>query len=146
MFTDEDKTKSAKGYESLGPHYFSSQRAADEITEAFIAEQMKPLVNKAADDFGDKLWTMIEDHLWSDVNSNLQSKMWRTIDEIVKGILSGEEWVMKRYALGSKYECEKIRAAVAKHIPHELLSERVKDLEEENKRLIADNNFYRMRQ
>jgi tRNA U38,U39,U40 pseudouridine synthase TruA len=66
---------------------------------------------------------------------NLQSKMWHMVDEIVRAILSGNRHVISRYALGSRYDCEEVRKAVASHIPQEIMTARIVDLEGENERL-----------
>lgn len=142
IFTDEDFAKSSE-YSNLEPHYFSSRRICAEVMKGFEADHMRGLVDKAASEFADKLWAMVETSLWDDTESNLQSKMYRTVDDIVKGILSGEKWIILKYVLGPRYECEKVRAAVAKHIPDELAAARISDLEEEIKRLKQDNEWLR---
>lgn len=83
--------------------------------------------------------------LWSDAEMNLQGKSWRMVDEIVRGILSGEKWLIERYALGDRYDCDKIREAVARHIPREIMQARIADLEAENERLRKDLGFARGR-
>lgn len=50
---------------------------------------------------------------------------------------------MDRYVLGQRYECEKIRAAIAKHIPEELQNARIADLEAENAKLKEDLEWAR---
>lgn len=142
VFTDDDFAKS-KEYPNLEPHYFSSRRICADVVRGFEAEHMKPLIDKAASEFADKLWTMVENSLWDDTESNLQGMMYRTVDDIVRGLLSGEKWIMNKYVLGPRYECEKVRATVAKHITDELAAARIADLEDEIKRLKADNEWLR---
>lgn len=115
----------------LGPHYFAARKAAEKFMEKFEAEHFKPLVDKAAALFTEKLWTDLENHLLSDTESNLHSTMWRQIDASVEALLSGQQWALDRYVLADRYDCVRIREAVAKHIPAELADKRIADLEKE---------------
>lgn len=115
----------------LGPHYFAARKVAGEFMEKFEAEHFKPLMEDFAKKFGEKLWTDLENHLMSDTESNLHSTIWRQIDESVKALLGDGQWAIDRYVLSGRYDCEKIRAAVAKHIPQELQNSRIADLEAE---------------
>ena len=142
VFTDEDIFKGTEEYPVLGPAYFAARRMAERFMQAFEVEHFEPLVKRFTKDFSDTLWTDISDHLLSDTESNLQSEIWRTVDQCVEGILSGEQWIMNKYALGSKYDCEKIRAAVAQYIPQELQNARIADLESEIKSLKERLSFY----
>jgi len=134
-----------KGLEepSLGPHYFSSRRFAEEIMKdvetTFFADALK----KFSDELYRAMLEKTDDWLASDAEANMQSHIWRTIDDIVKGILSGEKWIVDRYALGSKYECERIRTTLAKHIQKELQDARIADLEAEVKRLQENIDWLR---
>lgn len=139
----EEDVAASKGYETLGPAYFASRRIVERFMASFEAEHFKPLIDKAAEDFRDELWDKVSEWLLMDTESNLQSQMWRQVDDCVKGILSGERWVMDKYVLGQRYECEKIRAAVAKHIPEEIQNARIADLEAENAKLKADLEWAR---
>lgn len=132
-------------YKVLGPHYFSSRRFCEKLMEDFDVEQLKPLVKAHVDGFSDKLWSLVQDALVSDTESNVQTHIRSTVDQIVKGILSGEKWVMDRYALGERYDCEKVRAAIARHIPRELQDARIADLEAELARVNTDLKFYKDR-
>lgn len=130
-------------YPVLGPHYFAARKAAEEFMSGFVIEQFDPLIKKASDAFYESMLENIQASLLSDVESNIQSVIWHQIDESVRALLSGEKWAIDRYALGERYDCEKIRAAVASHIPAELQDARLKDLEAENKRLREDNEMLR---
>lgn len=142
MITDEHR-KLAEQYQNLGPAYFAAGEIAEQFMSSFTEEQFRPLIDKFAREFNDRLWNDLESSLLGDTQSNLQSSMWRMVDQCVTAILSGERWVMEKYALGSRYDCDKVRETVAKHIPAELQNKRVADLEEEVKRLREDNEFLR---
>ena len=127
----------------LGPHYFAARAAAEEFMAKFEAEHFKPLAERFAEEFRDKLWGDIESWMLTDVESNLQGTIWRQIDDSVKALLSGERWALERYALGERYDHEKIRAAVAKQVPEELQNKRIADLEHEVKQLREQLDWYR---
>jgi len=127
----------------LGPHYFVARDVVDKFMAQFEPGPFDQIIKKAADDLYLSLHERLENFLLSDVESNLQGTLWRQIDESVKALLSGEKWALERYALGSKYESEKIREAVAKHIPKELQDARVADLETEIARLREDLEWHR---
>lgn len=121
----------AKEYPVLGPQYFVALKIAADLMAKFEAKHFKPLVEKFTDEFRSALWPAVEDHLLSDTECNLQGTIWRRIDETVKALLSGEEWAVTRYALGSRYDAAAVRAAIAAHIPVELQQARLLDLEAE---------------
>lgn len=123
----------------LGPHYFAARQTAEEFMNSFEPKHFEPMVRKAADAFMEQAQDALEAWFLSNVESNLHSTIWRQIDDSVKALLGGERWALERYALGERYDCEKIRAAVAAHIPAELQDARCKDLEAENKRLREHN-------
>jgi hypothetical protein len=133
----------AAEHPTLGPHYFAARDAAEKFMADFEAENFSPLLKKAAETFMETMQESLENWLLSNVESNLQGTIWRQIDESVKALLSGERWALERYALGERYDCEKIRVAVAKHIPSELQDKRIADLEAENKRLREDLAWHR---
>lgn len=129
----------------LGPHYFAARDVAEKFMADFDPEHFTPLIKKASDDLYSALQERLESFLMSDVESNLQGTIWRQIDESVKALLSGQRWALERYLLGTKYNCDKIREAVAKVIPAELQDARIRDLEEEIERLRKDNAWLRNR-
>jgi hypothetical protein len=137
IFTAEDFAE-AESYRTLGPAYFAARRQAEAFMAAFEAEHFAPLIKKFASDFQDKLWSDLENSLLSDTESNLQTSVWRMVDSSVKALLGGDRWALERYALGDKYDCGEIRAAVAKHIPAELQDKRIAELEAEVASLKAD--------
>ena len=133
----------AKGYESLGPAYFAARRVVDAAVQDFQDKELEPLVKASVDAFYSKLQDAVETSLWSDAEMNLQGKMWHMVDETVKALLTGEKWALERYCLGSRYEHEKVRAAVAAHIPQELQDKRVADLEAQVLQLSKDLSWAR---
>ena len=140
---DQEFLDQGANYPGLGPHYFAARKTAEEFMAKFEPEHFEPLIKKAADAFYSSLQSSLEDCLLSDVESNIQGTIWRQIDDSVRALLGGERWALDRYALGERYDCDKIREAVAKHIPAELQEKRVADLEAENKRLHEDNENLR---
>ena len=80
-----------------------------------------------------------------DNENNLQGEMWRHADRMVKHVLAGDDWAMKKFALGQRYDCQKVRETVAKCIPKELQDARVADLEAQVEQLKRDIAFYRDR-
>lgn len=135
----------AERHPELGPHYFAARETAEKFMAQFEAQHLEPLLKKAAESFHDRMREDLENFLLSDVESNIQGTIWRQIDDSVRALLSGEQWALKRYALAGRYDCEKIRATVAKHIPAELQDARVSDLEAEIDRLRKELEFYRQR-
>lgn len=142
MITDEH-FKEGEQHPTLGPAYFAARAIAERFMASFSEEQFKPLIDNFAKEFNDRLWNDLESSLLSDTESNLQSSMWRMVDQCVAAILSGERWVMEKYALGSRYDCDKVRETVAKCIPAELQDNRVTDLEAEVERLRREVQFLR---
>ncbi len=127
IFTPEDMQETEK-HNSLGPHYFAAQRIVDQAMAGFVAAHFDGIIKTAVD-------SLLEAAIFDDAGSNIQGKIWRMVDEVVRGILSGERWPMERWALGTRYECQKVREAVAAYIPDEIARARIADLEAEVKRL-----------
>jgi hypothetical protein len=140
--TDAD-IDASKEYPTLGPAYYSANRFATEFVIGAEGEQFKPVVEKIVKDIHDELWTRVADSMVYSVESAVQSHIWQTVDSIVRHLLAGEKWAIKKYALGERYECEKIRAAVAAHVPKEIQDARIADLEAELTRVKSDNEWLR---
>jgi hypothetical protein len=132
---DQKFIDQAEGYEVLGPNYFAAREVAEKFMEKFEADHFKPVIKKIADELYSQMQDSLESYLLGDVESNIQGTIWRQIDDSVKAILSGEKWALNKYMLGERYDCDKVREAVAKVIPKELQDARVKDLEAEVQRL-----------
>lgn len=137
-FTDDD-LRQGQEHPALGPAYFAAQRVMAGAMAAFqaehVEEHVKPVIKRAADDLYEQLMRATKDYLWSNAEMNLQGEMWRMVDQIVKALLSGEGWALKKYALGERYDCEAVRATIARLVPEELQAARIADLEQEVKRL-----------
>lgn len=144
LITGEHVAESAK-WGNLSPPYFAGREIAERFMAKFEDEHFKPLAEKFANQFRDQLWGDISAWLLADTESNVGGAIWRMVDQIVQEILSGASpWIAKQYALGERYDCEKVRAALAKTIPKELQDARIADLEaevaklEENLRWMRD--------
>lgn len=143
MFAEKSLEDAAK-YNTLGPAYFEARAIVERHMEKFEPEHFQPLIDTFTTQFRDALWDSVRDHLLSDTELNLQGSLYRMVDDCVAALLSGEEWALKRYALG-RYRQEEIRKAIAKHIPTELQDARMADLEAEVKRLKENLRFYQNR-
>lgn len=119
----------------LGPAYFDARKVADRCMGHFKAEHFKPLVDDVTSKITEAVWTAVQDSMLLDVEMNLQGEMYRMVDNCVSALLGGSRWALEKYALGSRYDCDQIRAAVAKHISPEIQAARVADLEAEVKLL-----------
>lgn len=143
-FTPED-IESGKECPTLGPAYFAGRRIAERSIENIKDEMFKPLLDEFCKQFCDKLWDAVRDNLLSDTELNIQGHIYRHIDDCVRYLLSGEKWAIERYALGGRYDCEKVRAAIARHVPKELQDKRIAELEAELERVTKDRDWYRDR-
>ncbi len=144
MFTPEE-IKDGEKYDNLGPAYMAARASAERFMAAFEAEHFKPLIDKFVSELSDRLWSDVSSFLISDTENNLQSEMWRHADNMVEYVLSGEEWAMKRFVLGERYDCEKIRAKLAAYVPKELQDARIADLEKKVAELQESNEWLRRR-
>lgn len=147
VFTAEDIADGQR-YLTLGPAYFAARRVCEKAMADFEAEHMKPLLKTITDEVSDKLLALVQDHLWSDAEMNLQGTMWRTmwrmVDEIVQGILSDHHpWIAQKYALHDRYDCAAIRKALALSIKDELAEAYHADLLAENEKLRKDLEWER---
>lgn len=129
---DDDVIEEASKYQTLGPAYFEARKVAERVLANFEAEHFKPLVDSVVKEINDKIWESVQDCLLCDTEMNIQGEIWRTVDECVAALLGGKKWAFDKYVLGERYDCDEIRAVVAKHIPAELQDARIKDLEAEN--------------
>jgi hypothetical protein len=143
-FTEEE-LESAKDYDVLGPEYFRARNIAETVMKKFKNEHFKPIIDDFTKEFTDKLWTSVQDSLVSDTEMNIQNEIWRTVEAIVRAILGGNQYILQKYVLGSKYNCGKIRETIAKLTPEELQSKRITELEEELLELKQEYDRYRQR-
>ncbi len=129
----------------LGPYYHPAQKLAEEVCANLDPEAFKEIIKKCSDDLYEKLLDTTQNYLRENAESNLQSETWRFVDDAVQALLTGEEWALRRYAVGDRYDAIKVRAAIAKHVPAELQNARIADLEKEVERLRSDLRIYRDR-
>ncbi len=141
-FTADDFAQ-ADTYGNLGPAYFAAQRVMADFMKAFTDEHLHPMVKAISDEIYSQVQTSFEAYLFENAELNTASAIDRMVHETVKALLAGDEWAMKRYPLASRYEADKVREAIAKHIPAQLQDARIKDLEAEVARLTEDVKFLR---
>lgn len=113
----------------LGPEYGASNRLAEAMINKFDAEHLKPLIDKVADDFRDKLWDDVRDWLLADTEQNVAGAVRDMVGQTIDALLTGKEWAMKRYPFADYSRGEEIREAVARHAGDSMLARRVADLE-----------------
>lgn len=142
MFTDEHIAEGVK-MPTLGPAYFCSREVIERAMAGVQSSDFKPMLDSIMKQITDHVWEKMHDHLLSDTEMNLHGAMWRQVDDMVKHIMAGERWAMDKFALGERYDCEAVRAAVARHVPAELQDARVADLEKQIEQLKKDIAFYR---
>lgn len=126
-FTDDDISVGPV----LGPEYRASLRMAEAMLAKFDAEHLKPLVDKVADEFRDKLWDDVREYLLMDTEQNVSGAVRDMVEQTVQALLTGKEWAMKRYPYADYNKGKDIREAVAAHGSDELLMKRIADLEAE---------------
>src|SRR6185437_9324383 len=134
MTIEAKDTEQAADCEILGPAYFASRDIVDEFMGTMNADSIDALAKKYTDKVYDQVLETFETFLFSDTSANLQGKMYRMVDECVSALLEGKQWAINKYVLGA-YNCEEIRTAVAKHIPQEIMEQRLIDLTKENEQL-----------
>lgn len=124
---------------TLGPAYFASRDIAERFMAKFEAEHFKPMLNKFTMEFRDLMWTDMSTFLMSDTESNLQGEMWRQADRMVEYLVSGEPWALQKFVLNERYDFDKVRKAIAAHIPQELQDARITFLEGQITKLKEEN-------
>jgi hypothetical protein len=143
---EQEYLDQAEKYPTLGPHYFAARDAVNKITETFPFEAFAPIVKRAVDDIYGQLLEHVQNSLMLDTDYNIGGEVHRRIDDSVKALMTGEKWALDRYALMPQYgDGEKIREAVARHIPAELQDARIKDMEARIKTLETDLAYHRAR-
>ena len=140
---DEKYLSEAEEHQTLGPAYFDAQDVTNRFMKQFEDTQFKPMVDKLAKDFRERLWDDLQSWLLSDTQCNLQSEIWRMVDNCVQALLSGEQWAVTKYALADRYDCEKIRKVLAALVPAELQDRRIADLEKELAETKKDLEYYK---
>ena len=90
LITEEMKEKAIECY-TLGPAYFASRKVVEEACEGLSEEPFKELFSAFSDKLMEQLQTRLEDSLFTNTESSLHYKMWHIVDQIVQGLLSGEQ-------------------------------------------------------
>ena len=129
MEITEDDIGQARNYEVLGPAYFTARRVAEHVTSGVEAAPLQKVAAKVIDDIRTAVYEYVEDHMRSDLESNLQSHLTDMVDSTVNALLTGEEWALNRYPLSKRYDAVGVRAACAKYGGESLLMLRIADLE-----------------
>ena len=140
---DQDLIDISIAHPSLGPNYEIGKRVAERIMAQFTEEHFSPMIKDFSDKVYDALEGKVRDYLLSDVESNIQLDVWRQLDACVEALLGKQTWIIEKYCLGERYNCDQIRAAVAAAMPKELQDARISDLEAEVDRLKKDNDWLR---
>ncbi len=132
--TEADIEK-AKSYATLGPAYFAANRMAEALMQNAGASPFQAVAKRCVDEISTAVYQYVEDHLRSDMESNLGHYIRDTVERTVQALLTGERWAMNQYALSQNFDAVEVRKAVAKHGAEPLLLARIADIEAENARL-----------
>ena len=134
IFADED-IQFGETHPVLGPEYSAARRFMEGFSESFRVEYLQPftdeIVKTIADKVREKVWDDFSNYLLIDTAYNAQGAIRGMVNATVMALLSGEEWAMKRYPMAARYDAEKVRAAIASHIPDEIAKARIADLEKQ---------------
>lgn len=131
IITDEDKAFAAE-HPSLGANWNTSYRIAEAVMADWQDDDFKKIVDKAVDAIGEKLWDSVRDSLAFDTQCNIRGYIRQMVDETVIALLLGERWALERYPLAKNHDGEKIRKAIAEHIPDEIIDGRLSDIAADN--------------
>lgn len=134
IFTDDD-IEFGENHPILGPEYSAARSFMDRFAESFRDEHLQPMADEitkaVTDKIREKVWDDFRDFLVADTEQNAAGAIRSMVNDTVKALLSGEPWAMQRYPLSARYDAEKVRAAIAAHIPGELAKARIADLEKQ---------------
>jgi hypothetical protein len=89
------------------------------------------IVKVVTDKIREKVWDDFRDYLVMDTEQNAAGAIRGMVTDTVKALLSGDRWALERYPLAASYDADKIRAAIAAHIPDEIAKARIADLEKQ---------------
>lgn len=139
----QDVAKANDGYQTLGPAYFAARRIAEKLfknDESMLEgeQSFKKIVDEVVEKVREGLYDYVEGHILSDLECNVQGKVYHLVDDTVKALLTGERWALERYVLAQEYNSVHVRKAVAAHIPDELAKARIADLEKQIEQLKTD--------
>ena len=131
-FTDEDIAFGER-HPVLGPEYSAARSFMERFAESFRDEHLKPMADEITkligDQIRDRVWDDFRDFLLADVEQNAAGAIRGMVNDTVKALLSGDAWALERYPLAARYDAEKVRAAIAAHIPDDIAKARIADLE-----------------
>lgn len=130
--------KQAEQYNALGPAYFAARRIADQIMQGSDAEPLRKAVDVAVESLREKLYDVVEAHLLSDLECNVQGHIERISTSTVEALLIGEQWALDRFPLSKRYDGDLVRAAIVQHAGAALRDAYVSDLEKKIEALTAD--------
>jgi len=134
IFTAED-IEFGEQHPVLGPEYSAARAFMERFAESFRDEHFKPLADEIAKEIGDRIrervWEDFRDYLLMDTEQNAAGAIRGMVNDTVKALLSGDRWAMERYPLAARYDAEKVRVAIASHIPDEIAKARIADLEKQ---------------
>lgn len=137
-FTDQD-IEFAYKHPVLGPEYSAARSFMERFMTGWQDEHLKPLADaitkEVTDRIREKVWDDFRDYLLMDTETNAAGAIREMVEGTVRALLSGEKWALERYPFTNRYDGEKIRAAIAAHIPDEIAKARIVDLEKEVARL-----------
>lgn len=138
IFTEDD-IEFGETHPALGPEYSAARSFMERFAESFREEHLQPfadeIIKTVTEKIREKVWDDFQDYLLQDTEYNAQGAIYRMVNDTVKALLSGEKWAMDRYPLAARYDAEKVRAAIAAHIPDEIAKARISDLEKQVKDL-----------
>jgi hypothetical protein len=141
----EDFVEEGKQHPILGPEYFMARKIAENTLNNFKDKCFNEFLKETSEKLYEKFQETFESSLMFDAENNIQHQIWNTVEQIIRAILGGEQYILQKYVLGPKYDCGKIRETVAKLIPEELQNARIKDLESELKNVKDNLEFYQRR-
>lgn len=143
IFTEENLSDGKQSL-TLGPAYFSSRDFMRTYMLGLDDVDLAPQLKSFMDAIYSKVLNDFQNWLINNADSNIHDHIWRTVDEIVRGILSGDKWITDKYVLGPCYERTKLIAKIVADFPEDLKDARIADLEKENKAL-SDELAWRRR-
>jgi hypothetical protein len=133
-FTDDDIDFGHK-HPILGPEYSAARSFMERFMMGWEDEHLKPLAEavckEVTDRIRDKVWDDFRDYLLMDTETNATGAIREMVECSVRALLSGEKWALERYPFANRHDADKVRAAIAAHIPDEVAKARIADLEKE---------------
>jgi len=134
IFTEDD-IEFGDAHHTLGPEYSAARSFMERFAESFRDEHLQPMADEivkvVTDKIRERVWDDFRDFLIADTEQNAAGAIRSMVNDTVKALLSGEPWAMQRYPLAARYDAEKVRTAIAAHIPDELAKARISDLEKQ---------------